>query len=142
MPSSVRLRASVLAARDQLQAGLKEVRRLHENGMASVQVCARISSMIDQVLAKLFDATLADMPEGTGESVRQRVALVAIGGYGRRQQAPQSDVDLMILYQGTLDDDVRQFTQQLTQDMFDASLKPGHSLRTATEAVRLRAAIR
>lgn len=135
MSSSVRLRVSVLAARQQVQEGLGEVRRLHQNGMAAVQVCARISSTIDQVVIKLFDATLADFADS--DKLRGRLALVAIGGYGRRQQAPASDVDLMILYSGSLDDGVREFTQQLTQDLYDAGLKPGHSLRTVSEAVRL-----
>ncbi len=137
MPSSVRIRASVLAARQQVETGLNEVRRLHRNGMVSVQVCARISSVIDQVITKLFESSLADLPQNRGDALRRRLALVAIGGYGRRQQSPASDVDLMILYRGALDDDVRNFTQQLTQDLFDAGLKPGHSLRTSTEAVRL-----
>ena len=137
MSSSIRLRNTVLAAREQVQSGLEEVRRLHDSGLASVQVCARIASVIDQVLVKLFDATLASMPEPQGTKLRERVALVAVGGYGRRQQAPCSDVDLMILYAGPQDEPIRQFTQRLTQDLFDVGLKPGHSLRTLAEAVRL-----
>ncbi|QDU54537.1 [protein-PII] uridylyltransferase [Aeoliella mucimassa] len=137
MASSIRLRNTVLVAREQVQTGLEEVRRLHDSGLASVQVCARISSVIDQVLLKLFEASLDSMPEDQGKKLRERVALVAVGGYGRRQQAPCSDVDLMILYAGAQDDAVRQFTQRLTQDLFDTGLKPGHSLRTVAEAVRL-----
>ncbi len=137
MSSSVRLRVSVLAARDQVQSSLDEVRRLQQQGMASVQVCARISSVIDQVIMKLFEAALSDVPRANAEKLRQRLALVAVGGYGRRQQAPSSDVDLMILYGGALDQTVRSFTQQLTQDLYDAGLKPGHSLRTINEALRL-----
>lgn len=136
MPTSVRLSPTVLAAREQVQSGLDDVRRLHQSGMASVQVCARISSVIDLVLIKLFEATLADQPDG-GDNLRGRVALIAVGGYGRRQQAPGSDVDLMILYQGACDNQVTSFTQRLTQDLYDAGLKPGHSLRTSAEAVRL-----
>ena len=56
-----------------------------------------------------------------------------VGGSKR----PYSDVDLMILYSGPQDELVKQFTQRLTQDLFDAGLKPGHSLRTITEATRL-----
>lgn len=137
MSTSVRLSPTVLAAREQVQAGLDEVRRLHQSGMASVQVCARISSVIDMVLLKLFEATLTELPGGGGDNLRQRVALIAVGGYGRRQQAPGSDVDLMILYDGACDDQITNFTQRLTQDLYDAGLKPGHSLRTPAEAVRL-----
>ncbi|MCO6045703.1 [protein-PII] uridylyltransferase [Aeoliella sp. ICT_H6.2] len=137
MSSSLRLRSNVLAAREQVQSGLAEVKRLHQSGMASVQVCARISSIIDQVVVKLFDSTLKKAPDGQDDKLRGRLALVAIGGYGRRQQAPYSDVDLMILYSGTLDESVRNFTAQLTQDLFDAGLKPGHSLRNVGDAVRL-----
>lgn len=137
MSSSLRLRSAVLAAREQVQSGLEEVRRLHQSGMASVQVCARISSVIDQVLVKLFDSNLQKVPADQADSLRGRLALVAVGGYGRRQQAPFSDVDLMILYAGTLDESVRNFTSGLTQDLYDAGLKPGHSLRNVSDAVRL-----
>ncbi|WP_425396764.1 [protein-PII] uridylyltransferase [Aeoliella sp.] len=137
MSSSLRLRYDVLVAREQVQTGLEEVKRLHQSGMASVQVCARISSVIDQVLVKLFESTLAKAPADQTEKLRSRLALVAIGGYGRRQQAPCSDVDLMILYSGALDENVKNFTSRLTQDLYDAGLKPGHSLRNTSDAVRL-----
>lgn len=136
MPSTVRLRPSVLAAREQVQSSLQEVRRLHESGLASVQVCSRLSAAVDAVVTSLFEAALAELPDG-GQKLAARLALIAIGGYGRRQQAPYSDVDLMVLYTGPLDDQVRSFTQRITQDLFDAGLKPGHSLRTPAEAIKL-----
>lgn len=136
MSSAVRLRPSVLAAREQVQASLEEVRRLHDTGLSSVQVCARLSSAVDAVLTRLFDAALEDLPNG-GRDLSSRLALVAIGGYGRRQQAPFSDVDLMVLYRGPLDEAVRGFTQRITQDLYDAGMNPGHSLRTPAEAVKL-----
>ena len=69
--------------------------------------------------------------------MRERVALVAHGGYGRRQQAPYSDVDLMVLYDGRPDTLIKQLAARLTQDISDVGLALGHSLRTPSEAVQL-----
>ncbi len=137
MSSTVRLRPSVLAARDKANAALDNGLRLNKSGLASVEVCARRSAAVDAILTLLFNAAIDDLPAGQGEGMRSRVALVAIGGYGRRQLAPYSDVDLMILHAGGLDDQLLGFVTRLTQDLYDAGLQPGHSLREPAEAVLL-----
>ena len=72
----------------------------------------------------------AELPPADAQQLRERVALVAHGGYGRRQQAPFSDVDLMILYDGKRDALIGQLASRLTQDICDVYQHLGHSLRT------------
>src|SRR5262245_48988459 len=103
MPVGARLRTSVLEAREQLAEGRAQLREPHDRGLDGVKVCARFTTLVDGAIARLYDAALADRPEREAAELRERVALVAHGGYGRRQQAPFSDVDMMLLHAGKID---------------------------------------
>ena len=59
------------------------------------------------------------------------------GGCGRREVAPFSDVDFMLLYQSELTKEVEDFARQYVQDVNDSGLDLGFSLRTPREAVSL-----
>ena len=80
--------------------------------------------------------TWGNCREAEAAQLRERVALVAHGGYGRRQQAPFSDVDLMVLYEGKRDTLIGQLASRLTQDICDVYQHLGHSLRTPAEAIQ------
>ena len=97
---------------------------------------ARYTTLVDQAISRIFEAYLSELSEARSDEIRQRVALVAHGGYGRRQQAPFSDVDLMMLYDGNRDALIGQLASRLTQDICDVYQHLGHSLRTPAEAVR------
>lgn len=62
------------------------------------------------------------------------VALVATGGHGRGELAPQSDLDLLLLHDGSIDLGT---AQRLWYPMWDAKLKVGHSVRTVAETLAL-----
>ena len=64
-----------------------------------------------------------------------RAALVAVGGYGRRELAPASDLDVLLLFDGRrLPAGV---TERLWYPIWDAKLKLGHAVRTVKDALRL-----
>ena len=99
MPGGNRLRPSVLAAREHLADGRQQLREQHIRGLDGARVCARFTSLVDTTISQLYEAYLAELPPADADKIRERVGLVAHGGYGRRQQAPYSDVDLMIVQQ-------------------------------------------
>jgi [protein-PII] uridylyltransferase len=102
-----------------------------------VEVCAAISDLRDEVLLGLCEAALGSL--GPEEAVRlsRQIALVAHGGFGRRDVAPYSDVDLMILRAPGDVEPVGLLAERLLRDVFDVGLVPGHSVRTAEEACQL-----
>ncbi len=128
------LRSNVLDARTRLAQGLQDARQRHQAGESGVDVCRALTASRDEVVVDLFEAAVADRDR---QGIGGRVALVAHGGYGRRDVAPHSDVDLMVLCPRGLTAQVAPLAERLLRDVFDASLVLGHSVRTPDEAVRL-----
>ena len=93
------LRSNVLAAKERLAAGRRELQRRHEAGRPGIELCAALSDLRDEVVLDLTRAALDDLHEGGPNGLWSEIALVAHGGYGRRDVAPFSDVDLMILHE-------------------------------------------
>jgi [protein-PII] uridylyltransferase len=89
--------------------------------------CHALSDATDTWLAGLFEQAVADFD--------QRVALVAVGGYGRAELAPQSDLDVLLLHEGR--DVPTQVSERLWYPVWDAKLKLGHAVRTPRQALRL-----
>ncbi|HYT38242.1 MAG TPA: [protein-PII] uridylyltransferase, partial [Acidimicrobiia bacterium] len=69
------------------------------------------------------------------------VALVAVGGYGRAELAPGSDLDVILLHRGRprSDAEVRALAERIWYPLWDAGLKLGHGVRTVKEALALAA---
>jgi len=88
------------------------------------ELCHDLTDLLDAALVEL--ATEAPPLEGGS------MALVAIGGYGRRELTRHSDVDVMILVQGSADHALR-----MLYPLWDASLKVGHSVRTLAQVAEV-----
>jgi [protein-PII] uridylyltransferase len=136
MTAASRLRSNVLAVRQRLVEERQHLREQHDRGLEGGRVCARYTSLVDAAVTELYDAFLNELTEPQAAELRERAALVAHGGYGRRQQAPYSDVDLMVLYSGRPDELVKQLAARLTQDISDLNIALGHSFRSPAEAVQ------
>jgi len=88
---------------------------------------ARRAAIVDACLRELF--ALAGPPPG--------VALVALGGYGRSELAPRSDVDLLLLHEGADRGAVAELAERLLYPLWDAGLALGHAVRTRKECLAL-----
>ena len=64
------------------------------------------------------------------------LALVAVGGYGRGELAPLSDIDLLVLTAGARDSRTDLIVEQLLYLLWDLGLKVGHAKRTVTDTIR------
>lgn len=131
------LRSNVLAAKQRLAEGHEELRRRHQAGCSGVELCAALSDQRDAVLSDLTAAALHDLGEAGPNGLWSAIAMVAHGGYGRRDVAPYSDVDLMILHTPNVAQRVRCLAERLLRDVFDVGLCLGHSVRTPEVACRL-----
>ncbi|GAA4423588.1 [protein-PII] uridylyltransferase [Bremerella cremea] len=132
--AALRLRESVIAAKQKLATDREKLKRQHEAGTPGVQLCAQITDCFDSIILDLVNAAANDVEGFTPEKVLANLAIVPHGGYGRRDTAPYSDIDLMILHEPTFREPAIRFTKRLQQDVFDVGLILGHSLRTPSQA--------
>lgn len=86
---------------------------------------------VDPWLVDRFTAATDGSPE------RGDLALVAVGGYGRGDLAPASDLDLLLLYRGK--NPPGEVAEKIWYPIWDEGLKLGHSVRTVKEALDLSA---
>ncbi|QDU87019.1 Bifunctional uridylyltransferase/uridylyl-removing enzyme [Pirellulimonas nuda] len=137
-PGVPRLRSELLEVRDALEAARQQFRHGHDLGADAVRLCGRFTGHVDTALTRLFESAVADAPAGEAAAIRAGCVLAPIGGYGRRQLAPYSDIDLMILHAGgAAAGAAKNLARRLTQDIFDAGMALGQSLRTVEEALSL-----
>lgn len=90
-----------------------------------------------RALARVTDSWLAERFEGTVGSGAGGLALVAVGGHGREELAPGSDLDLWLLHGAGAD--VAEAAGELWYPIWDAGLKLGHAVRTLRQALDLAA---
>lgn len=87
--------------------------------------------------AELLDITLRKLY--APPAARARVALVALGSYGRRELCPGSDIDVMLLHDAKPRalPAVRELAERLWYPLWDANLVTGHATRTVKESLAL-----
>ncbi|HEV3022962.1 MAG TPA: DUF294 nucleotidyltransferase-like domain-containing protein, partial [Pirellulales bacterium] len=132
-------RDSLLAGRKRLAEGRSEIRQQHEAGSPGIQVSTRLAELLDKVVLDLFESAVSDVWPDADDAARSQVALVAHGGYGRRDVAPYSDVDLMILHAPGSEKKTFPLASRLTRDLYDVGLEVGQSVRAPRDALRLAA---
>ncbi len=125
---------AVIQARERLKEGRQKLRAQHDSGSPSIQVCVHQTDLVDSVVLALYEAAL----EKTGlAEISDQFAVVAHGGYGRRDVAPFSDVDLMLLHTKHQSLNAVALAKPLSQWIVDAGCQLGFSLRTPAQAWNL-----
>ncbi len=82
---------------------------------------------------QLIDALLREL--WAGAHLPRGLALVAVGGYGRGDQYPYSDVDLLILLPAAPTADIEKTLERFVGHLWDLGLEIGHSVRTVEQCV-------
>ncbi|MFG3292374.1 [protein-PII] uridylyltransferase [Streptomyces sp. NPDC048179] len=85
-------------------------------------------------LAELTDEWLTGLFAAATEGIRGGVSLVAVGGYGRSELSPRSDLDLLLLHDGGDSGAVAAVADRLWYPVWDLGLALDHSVRTPAEA--------
>jgi [protein-PII] uridylyltransferase len=95
----------------------------------------KYADLMDRFIRSLFLA--AGIKERAREIAEERIALAALGSYGRRQICLGSDVDLLVIHQGRLSPEMSEILSRVLYPLWDAKLEVGHSVLTVQECVRL-----
>ncbi len=109
---------------------------LHRAGAGGLQVVHELSDLVDTVVTHLHrQAHLASPDRVRAET--EGVAVLALGGYGRRELNPGSDVDLMFLFPRRVDAYLQAVLDHVLYTLWDLSLPVGHSTRSLPDCLAL-----
>jgi [protein-PII] uridylyltransferase len=133
VPSFRRLAACKAFLKEEMSA----LRARHESGASGVEIARGRAEIMDAMLSRLFDYAVGSFAQQRGPAP-MAVALVALGGYGRGELSPWSDIDVMFLFPAKTKPSARKplevhLTQEILYILWDCGLKVGHSTRTVDE---------
>ncbi len=138
LPADGALPAATALLRQALADGRTEVaRRLEASPSRGRSAAAATAFLHDQLLRLTFDFVTSRLYPNPNPSKSERIALVALGGSGRGEMAPYSDVDLMLLVGDRRVPWCEQVAEALLYLLWDLKLKIGQSVRTVDEVVSL-----
>ena len=100
-----------------------------DKGVSVEDLVHRKSDLVDEILVFCFNHFV-------NSRTKTEHSLVAVGGYGRRELLPGSDVDLMILLDSNPDKVLEQQLSEFLTFLWDIGLEVGHSVRTLKDCVR------
>ncbi len=112
--------------RERLRADRASLYDKFSRGLPIAELVLERSRMIDAMLRQLWREHLGNT---------QAAALIAVGGYGRQELLPASDIDILILIQPDTDDHLNAAMERLVTFLWDLGLEVGHSVRTIADCV-------
>src|SRR5437773_5091007 len=120
------------------------LKMLHRAGAGGREICQARAAVLDVLLRYILNAVEASTSV-EGKMPPPDFALVAMGGYGRGELNPQSDIDIMFLHNGdTISAALGKphpylsaLTDGLLYTLWDIGLKVGHSVRTVDDCVKV-----
>ena len=137
-PQSAELRQAVKTILKQaLAGGRAEIRRRLEAGLTSAAAVGAYCYLADQLIRALYDHATGTVYPVANPSTAERLSLVAVGGYGRGELAPFSDIDLLCLLPYKETPWSEQVIESLLYMLWDLGLKVGHATRSVDECLRL-----
>jgi len=121
-----------------LEDGRAELaRRLAEKPSAGHECAGGHAFLIDQLVRVIHDYAVTHVYPAANRSKAERLAVMAVGGYGRAEMAPHSDVDIAFITGGKNTAWCEQVVEAMLYMMWDLGLKVGHSTRTVDQAIRM-----
>jgi [protein-PII] uridylyltransferase len=142
LPAKALPRQELARYKQFLKVETLRLKMLHRAGADGREICRARSAIIDLVLRSILEGVKAASPQlaQTGPPV---LALVAIGGYGRAELNPHSDIDIMFLHESDMVSGGRarpalsELVDGVLYTLWDLGLKVGHSVRSVDDCVKV-----
>src|SRR5256712_10412136 len=112
---------------DALEGRRRAIAAAHARGASGVETVTALPAMAERILRDLYALEYA------GTSRRAGVVRFAVGGSGRRELAPYSDIDLMFLYEPLHEREARAVSAAILHVLWDLGFQVGHSVRTMVD---------
>ena len=133
MRDSVNTQSSALTGRRQL------IQQRLLDGASGAEAMDALTELIDGLIIGRYRNGLRQLGEAGEVTAGRSCCLVALGGYGRRELAPHSDIDLMVLYKADAKAMIPDLVKTVLHPLWDAGFQVGHSVRTMQECLDLAA---
>ena len=106
----------------------------HQFGIGGKEIVEEYTRLTDNVIQRIYHAATQEkiLPEAP------YLAILALGGYGREELNPYSDIDIMLVYDASRVNvkQIQPFASQLITMLWDAGFEVGHSCRSIKECIR------
>lgn len=100
---------------------------LWDRGVYGTDLLKEHSAFMDRFISTSY--------ERVDDCLKKQTALIALGGYGRQEHFPFSDVDLMVLYHPDTKDRISEVSEAVFYPLWDAGLDVGHGVRSISECL-------
>ncbi len=125
------LQAALANGRTELEA------RLAEKPSAGHEITLGYAFLTDQLIRVIHDYVTEFVFPVANRTTAERLAVLAVGGYGRAEMAPHSDVDIAFITPMKRSPWCEQVIEAMLYLMWDLGLKVGHSSRTISDTMRM-----
>ena len=124
-----------------LKVETHRLKLLHRAGADGLEICAARAAILDALLPHLWESAKKSL-SGQAQKEFPQIALVAIGGYGRAELNPHSDIDFMFLHEGQVAmtkplPHLAKLMDGILYPLWDIGLKIGYSVRDLNDCVKV-----
>ena len=125
-----------------LKVETHRLKMLHRSGGGGMEVCRARATILDVLMRRLWDAAKASLSEQAQKEFPE-LAVAAIGGFGRAELNPHSDIDFMFLHNRQVVagskplPHLSKIIDGLLYPLWDVGLKVGHSVRSIEDCVKV-----
>ncbi|WP_415500532.1 [protein-PII] uridylyltransferase [Asticcacaulis taihuensis] len=129
-------RRAVTILKDALDKGRASLLERVDDQKGGYATARALAGVTDEVVSALWDFTLTHVYRARNPTEGERLALLAVGGYGRGELAPYSDLDLLFLRAWKETSHSESVIEFILYTLWDLGLKVGHSSRTVDETLK------
>ncbi len=127
----------IASVKEHIKNGRERLRAKHLNGVTGEKIVKKYTLLIDEIIKGLYSRFKNDSSTLLSASHQEQCVLIALGGYGREELNPYSDIDLMLLYPSKLTPFIKKLNESMLYIMWDLGLDMGYSLRSVKECIQL-----
>ncbi|MEP7272310.1 MAG: [protein-PII] uridylyltransferase [Acidobacteriota bacterium] len=125
----------IAALRKFLKIETQRLHLRHRFGISGSQIVQALSLIVDLLIQRVAEAGAARAGNASGS---EQLSIIALGGYGRQELAPYSDIDLLFLHRNRRDEVVAQeLSETILYLLWDVGFTVGHSLRSLRQCIAI-----
>ena len=107
------------------------------DGATAAEVMTTLTEFVDGLVRDRYKHAMRQAGEGAQVAGAQHCCLIALGGYGLRELAPYSDIDIMFLYSEEAGEAAPALFREVLHHLWDLGFQVGHSMRTTQDCIEL-----